>query len=107
MTRMIKAGIIGGTGYTGLSLLEVLTRHKNVELQFATTRRRKLVGKPIHRDHPNLLGLTDLKYSLEARLIKYFDFIIISFKFKPSLISEPQNSYKILPTSVFNLVNIR
>ena len=64
MTRIIKAGIIGGTGYTGLSLLEVLTRHKNVELQFATTRRRKLVGKPIHREHPNLLGLTDLKFSL-------------------------------------------
>jgi N-acetyl-gamma-glutamyl-phosphate/LysW-gamma-L-alpha-aminoadipyl-6-phosphate reductase len=61
---MIKAGIIGGTGYTGLSLLEVLTRHKNVELQFATTRRGDLIGKSIHKEHPNLLGLTDLKFSV-------------------------------------------
>ena len=64
MTRMIKVGIIGGTGYTGLSLLEVLTRHRNVELQFATTRRGDLVGKPIHKEHPNLLRLTDLKFSI-------------------------------------------
>lgn len=64
MTERVKAGIIGGTGYTSLALLEVLTRHKNVNLQFATTRQGKLVGKSIHKEHPNLLGLTDLKFSL-------------------------------------------
>lgn len=64
MTRTIKAGIIGATGYTGVSLLEVLVQHKDVELQFATTRRKDLVGKYVYREHPNLLDLTDLKFSL-------------------------------------------
>ena len=61
---MIRAGIIGATGFTGVSLLEVLVRHKDVELQFATTRRRNLEGKYVYREHPNLQGFTELKFSL-------------------------------------------
>jgi len=64
MPLTIKAGIIGATGYTGVSLLEVLVRHKDVEIQFVTTRRDDLEGKYVYRKHPNLLGLTDLKFSL-------------------------------------------
>jgi N-acetyl-gamma-glutamyl-phosphate/LysW-gamma-L-alpha-aminoadipyl-6-phosphate reductase len=64
MAPMIKAGVIGATGYTAASLLEVLVQHKDVDLQFATTRRGSLVGKHVHREHPSLLGLTDLKFSL-------------------------------------------
>ncbi len=64
MPDSIKAGIIGATGYTGAALLEVLVRHPNVNLQFATTRQPDLVGKQVHIEHPNLMGLTDLKFSL-------------------------------------------
>ena len=64
MDHIIKAGIIGGTGYTGLALLEVLVRHPNVELSFVTTRQESLAGEYIHREHPNLYGVTDLKFSL-------------------------------------------
>ena len=60
----IRAGIIGATGYTGAVLLEVLVRHPYVELQFATTRGTDLAGEYVHREHPNLLGLTDLKFTL-------------------------------------------
>jgi len=64
MVDRIRAGIIGATGYTGAALLEVLVRHPYVKLQFATTRQADLVGKYVHQEHPNLLGLTDLKFSL-------------------------------------------
>jgi len=64
MGNTIKAGIIGGTGYTGVALLEVLVRHPNIELAFVTTRQEDLSGEYIHREHPNLYGLTDLKFSL-------------------------------------------
>ena len=61
---MIRAGIIGATGYTGVALLEVLVRHPSVELVFATTRRGSLAGEFLSNEHPNLLATTDLKFSL-------------------------------------------
>ena len=64
MPNPLKAGIIGATGYTGAALLEVLVRHPNVELQFATTRQADLSGEYVHKEHPNLLALTDLKFTV-------------------------------------------
>lgn len=64
MANPIRAGILGATGYTGVALLETLVRHPNVELKFATTRQTDLAGKYVHREHPNLQGLTDLKFSI-------------------------------------------
>jgi N-acetyl-gamma-glutamyl-phosphate reductase len=34
---MIKAGIIGGTGYTGGELIRLLLNHPNAELAFVTS----------------------------------------------------------------------
>jgi len=64
MLEKIRAGIFGATGYTAVALLEVLIRHPNVEIEFATTRQENLLGKNIYQEHPNLSGLTDLKFSL-------------------------------------------
>ena len=30
---MIKAGIVGGTGYTGIELLRLLAQHPNVQIK--------------------------------------------------------------------------
>ena len=35
---MIKVGIIGGTGYTGVELLRLLVQHPQVELKVITSR---------------------------------------------------------------------
>ena len=35
---MIKVGIVGGTGYTGVELLRLLAQHPNVHLQAITSR---------------------------------------------------------------------
>ena len=36
---MIKAGIVGGTGYAGAELLRLLARHGHVELRATTSRK--------------------------------------------------------------------
>ena len=35
---MIRAGIVGGTGYTGVELVRLLIRHPGVELRVITSR---------------------------------------------------------------------
>jgi len=57
---MIKAGIIGASGYTGGELLRLLVNHPNVELELATS--RSLAGKPVTGTHKHLEGFLDLKY---------------------------------------------
>ena len=36
---MIKVGIVGGTGYTGVELLRILSQHPEVEIQAITSRK--------------------------------------------------------------------
>lgn len=61
---MIKAGIIGGSGYTGGELIRILLNHPETEIDFVYSTTR--AGKPIASAHPDLLGLTDLKFSGEV-----------------------------------------
>lgn len=57
----IKAGIIGGAGYTGGETTRLLLNHPNVELVFAQSRSQ--AGKPLNSVHHDLVGDTDLKFS--------------------------------------------
>ena len=57
---MIKAGIIGASGYTGGELLRLLVNHPNVKLELATS--RSLAGKPVTLTHRHLEGFLDLRY---------------------------------------------
>ncbi|MDV0447319.1 N-acetyl-gamma-glutamyl-phosphate reductase [Methanosarcinaceae archaeon Ag5] len=54
---MIKAGIIGASGYAGEELLRLLATHPSVEVVAATS--RNLAGKKIASVHPNLSGFYD------------------------------------------------
>ncbi len=58
---MIKAGIVGGTGYTGVELLRLLVGHPGVELTAITSRSE--VGVPVADMFPNLRGHTDIAFS--------------------------------------------
>ncbi len=58
---MIKAGIIGGSGYTGGELIRLLLHHPNAEIDFVYSTTR--AGKPITSAHQDLLGLTDLVFT--------------------------------------------
>ena len=57
---MIKAGIIGGTGYTGGELIRLLLNHPNAELSFVTSYSN--VGKKVTDLHQDLIGEIDLEF---------------------------------------------
>ena len=59
---MIKAGIIGGTGYTGVELLRLLHNHPEVEVVAISS--RSLNGKRVDAIFPSLVGQSDLEFSL-------------------------------------------
>jgi len=58
---MIKVGIVGGTGYTGVELLRLLARHPQVEMKAITS--RKEAGMPVAEMFPNLRGRVKLAFS--------------------------------------------
>jgi N-acetyl-gamma-glutamyl-phosphate reductase len=57
---MIKVGIVGGTGYTGVELLRLLARHPQAQLAAITS--RKEAGMPVADMFPNLRGHVDLRF---------------------------------------------
>lgn len=58
---MIKVGIVGGTGYTGVELLRLLANHPHVEVVAITSRGE--AGRPVDDLFPNLRGHFDLCFS--------------------------------------------
>ncbi len=58
---MIKIGIVGGTGYTGVELLRILAQHPEAQLSMITS--RKEAGTPVADMYPSLRGFTDLAFS--------------------------------------------
>jgi N-acetyl-gamma-glutamyl-phosphate reductase len=61
--RVIKAGIVGGAGYTGGELLRILINHPQVEIVFVHSNSN--TGNYIYEVHTDLFGETDLKFSGE------------------------------------------
>ena len=57
----IKAGVVGGTGYTGAELLRLLVAHPEVELVSVTSRSEE--GSGVAKMFPNLRGHLDLPFS--------------------------------------------
>lgn len=58
---MIKTGIVGATGYTGVELLRLLATHSGVKIEVVTSRTE--AGKPVSDLFPNLRGFVDLDFS--------------------------------------------
>lgn len=57
---VIRAGILGATGYTGSELVKLLWAHPNVSL--ARVMARRAIGQPIAEFFPALRGMTDLRF---------------------------------------------
>ena len=57
---VIKAAIVGGTGYTGVELLRLLAGHPQVEVTAITSRAE--AGTPVSELFPSLRGHYDLKF---------------------------------------------
>src|SRR3954465_5973971 len=59
--KTIKAGIIGGAGYTGGETTRLLLNHPSVELVFVQSRSQ--AGKYLYESHTDLVGETELKFT--------------------------------------------
>lgn len=59
----IRAGIIGGAGYTGGEMLRILINHPNVEIAFVHSNSN--AGNYVYEVHADLFGDTDLKFASE------------------------------------------
>lgn len=57
---MVKVGIVGGTGYTGVELLRLLAQHKEVEIVTITSRGD--AGTRVSAMFPSLRGRVDLEF---------------------------------------------
>ena len=58
---MIKVGIVGGTGYTGVELLRLLAAHPEAQLTAITSRKED--GLPVADMFPSLRGHVDIAFS--------------------------------------------
>lgn len=59
---MIRAGIVGGTGYTGVELLRILALHPKVTVTTVTSRAD--AGQRVDNLYPSLRGLCDAAFTL-------------------------------------------
>lgn len=57
----IKVGIVGGTGYTGVELIRLLSQHPQAEVTMLTSRSE--AGRRVDDMFPSLRGVTDLQFS--------------------------------------------
>src|SRR5262245_4908267 len=58
---MVKIGIVGGTGYTGVELLRILARHPQAQITAITS--RKEAGIAVAELFPSLRGSVGLRFS--------------------------------------------
>lgn len=63
---MKKAGIIGGSGYTGGELLRLILNHPGLTLDFVYSTTRP--GFPLSDTHPDLLGTTTMNFTDQVNL---------------------------------------
>ena len=60
-SKILKVGIVGATGYTGVELLRLLIGHEQVDIHVVTSNIEK--GQYVTDIFPSLSGYLDLKYS--------------------------------------------
>jgi N-acetyl-gamma-glutamyl-phosphate/LysW-gamma-L-alpha-aminoadipyl-6-phosphate reductase len=63
---MIRAAVVGGSGYAGGEVLRLLAGHPEIDVVQVTSGR--LAGKPVASVHPPLRGRTDLHFSPHSGL---------------------------------------
>lgn len=97
----IKAGIVGGTGFTAGELIRILLYHPNAEISFVTS--QSLQGEFISDVHKDLFGETTLKFE---NLAQPADIIFLCLPHGESKNWLLENEKKIAPeTKIIDLGN--
>ncbi len=74
---MIKVGIVGATGYTGVELLRLLAKHPRVKIELITSRAEQ--GNAIDTLFPNLRGYIDLEFTVpDVKQLKKCDVVFFA-----------------------------
>jgi N-acetyl-gamma-glutamyl-phosphate reductase len=73
---MIKAAIIGGSGYTGSELARLLCRHPKISLETMTSRQN--AGTHVSKLHPYLEGYVDLKFEERLPESARYDLVFVA-----------------------------
>jgi N-acetyl-gamma-glutamyl-phosphate reductase len=60
-SHVLKIGIVGGTGYTGVELIRLLAGHPSVSIEVITSRGE--AGTSVDKYFPNLRGKVDLQFT--------------------------------------------
>jgi N-acetyl-gamma-glutamyl-phosphate reductase len=77
---MIKVGVLGATGYTGVELLRLLLSHPEVEISWLTS--EKFSGKKISETFPQLYKLLDLE-CVSVSQLRNLDKVDVAFSCLP------------------------
>lgn len=82
---MLRVGIIGVSGYTGVELARILSGHPQVQITVATSRQYE--GKPLSEVYPNLRGCVDLACTNPAaeELAQLADFFFTAVPHKTAM----------------------
>ena len=90
MSKTFKAAVIGGSGYGGAELVRRLLLHPDVELVRVAS--VDFVGEPLSAAHPNLEGVTDLKFENLApgEAAKGMDVVLLGLPHKVSAQKVPE-----------------
>lgn len=85
---MIKAGIIGASGYAGAELLRLLFNHEDVEVVSISS--QSYLGKPISDLYPSFYGVCDMVFEADEDVLKKAEIIFASL---PHGLSEKYAKY--------------
>ncbi len=97
---MIKAGIIGGSGYTAGELLRILVFHPKVEIDFVYSTTKD--NEPVSNIHADLLGNTDVYFTNKINSDVDVLFLCLGHGTSKSFLSEHTFSNK---TKIIDLSN--
>jgi N-acetyl-gamma-glutamyl-phosphate/LysW-gamma-L-alpha-aminoadipyl-6-phosphate reductase len=90
MPKRFKAAVIGGSGYGGGELVRRLLLHPDVELVRVAS--VDFVGEPMSAAHPNLEGLTDLRFEgiTPGEAARGMDVVLLGLPHKVSALKMPE-----------------
>ncbi|WP_366923222.1 N-acetyl-gamma-glutamyl-phosphate reductase [Metallumcola ferriviriculae] len=72
----MKVGIVGATGYTGVQLVQILSRHENAEISFVTS--QSYAGRQLAEVYPHLAGLDLVLTEYSPALLQRCDCLFIA-----------------------------
>lgn len=86
---MVKVGIVGGTGYTGVELLRLLSVHPQVDLTVITSRSN--AGTKVSDYFPSLRGHVDIEFTApDSNLLNACDLVFFATPNATAMLQTPE-----------------